>query len=890
MTLPLLKTKLHIPPVRAGAVSRPHLVERLNQSLHLGHRLVLISAPAGFGKTTLLSEWITGQNLLAGWVSLDERDNDPARFLSYLAAALQEVLQEKLGPAAQALPPPDEQDAFLSEWINRLHALSGDLLLVLDDYHLVVSERVHEAMTFLLDYAPRNFHLVIASRADPPLPVARLRGRGQITELRQHDLQFTAEECATFLEQRLDCDLSDRDVDALTARTEGWIAGLQMAVQSLRGRARPSDLVQQFAGSHRFILDYLIEEVLSGEPAHVQRFLLHTSVLDQLCGPLCDAILGPEDREQMNAQAVLEYLEHANLFVVPLDDRREWYRYHRLFADLLRYRLDRTEPDRVPVLHHQASCWYQAHDMYAEAIDHALQGQDLEWAADLIEQHAGDTALRGQLATLCRWVESLPIDLALARPSLYASYALVCLLSGRPIDAIATNLFALEGDDTTSGSALLFRGLTAMMRGEISEGEDLSREALAHLPAENRFARGLALSILESVETDRAAALAQEEPSDRHAEMPHQTGEVMIALTTKHGRAEMHQRQGHLRQAYRIYQDAVVLATTSSGKRLPVAGQALIGIADLLREWNRLDDALHYAREGITLSRQWSRIATVEAYMAMSRIQQARDDLPAALESLRQARDVAVQVDVSDIYAHTVSLYEARLSIAQNNPGPAWQWVRVNHLDAYIGQQQIVEDPNSVRERLRKYELIALARILLSQERWAEALSVLGAVLPVAQRRNRPALVIEIYTLQALAYHASGDLDQALQALERALSLAEPEGYVRVLLDEGQPLLALLREAVRHDVAAPYARTLIAASRATPPEKPATQDGLVEELTDREFSILRLLNGPLSSTEIAEELVISANTVRYHIKNIYGKLGAHSRSEAVDRAQKLGLL
>ena len=890
MTLPLLKTKLHIPPVRTGAVSRPRLIERLNQSQRMGHRLVLLSAPAGFGKTTLLSEWIAQQDLLAGWISLDERDSDPVRFLSYLGAALQMVLHEGLGQATVSLPPPDEQDAFLSEWINHLHALPHDLFLVLDDYHLIASEPVHEAVTFVLDYAPRNFHLVIASRADPPLPVARLRGRGQITELRQHDLRFTGQECATFLEQHLGFRLDDKDLNALTTRTEGWIAGLQMAVQSLHGREHPSDLIQNLTGSHRFILDYLIEEVLSGEPAHVQRFLLHTSILDQLCGPLCNAILAPEGSAADDAQTTLEYLEHANLFIVPLDNRREWYRYHRLFADLLRYRLDRTEPDRAPVLHHQASCWYQAHDMPAEAIDHALQGQDLEWAADLIEQHAKDTVLRGHLATLCRWVESLPSELALARPPLYASYALICLISGRPIDSVTANLIALQDDETVSGSVLLFRGLTALMQGQVSEGEDLSRQGLARLPAGNRFARGIAISILKAIEADRGDPLLQEEIVDRQDGTALQPGEVMIALTTKCGQAEMYQRQGHLRQAYRLYQDAVVLATSSSGKRLPVAGQALMGIADLYREWNRLDDALHYVQEGIALSRQWSRIAALEAYLALSRIQQTRGDLQAAQDAVHQAREIAVQVDVSDIYLRTVRLHEAHLWIAQNDLGLAWRWAQENHLETYIGREQIVEDPNSVMTRMLKYELVVLAHLLLLQKRWAEALSVLSAVLPIVQHRNRPALAIEVHTLQALAHRALGDLDAALQSLERALVLAEPEGYVRVLLDCGKPLLALLREAIRHDIAAPYARTLLAAHETAPQAMPASQDGLVEELTDREFSILRLLNGPLSSTEIAEELIISANTVRYHIKNIYGKLGAHSRSEAVDRAKKLGLL
>ena len=932
MTGPLLQTKLYIPPVRPGLVSRPRLVERLDEGLDLGHRLTLISAPAGFGKTTLLSAWARGIGTRRtsppriAWLSLDEGDNDPARFWPYFVAALQTVANNVTDELSGGLRSPQATslEESLAELINQVNTISGSFVLVLDDYHLITAQPIHDAITFLLDHLPDNMHLAIATRADPPLPVARLRGRGQLTELRLPDLRFTSKETAEFLNRVMGLRLTADDVAALGSRTEGWIAGLQMAAVALRAalstQGDAASFVQDFTGDNRFILDYLIEEVLQHQPDSIQAFLLQTSILDQLCGSLCDAVVGEigDWRLQMDhrtgrrpqpplsdlqSQDLLEHLEASNLFVVPLDDRRAWYRYHRLFADLLRNRLQRAHPGRVPVLHRRASKWYEQSGSMAGAIDHALAAGDLERAADLIEQEAESTLMRGQAATFLRWVNALPDELVRARPTLCTLYAWMLMMYGRPVEVVESLLQdAGRGDELADGRATALRGLMAAFRGQVSPASELSRRALEQLPEEEQFVRPFATWILRVSQLVSDTGPVDSQTLDDVFRMSQQTGNVMAAVLIVCNQAELYMRQGQLHRAAEAYQKALDLATDAQGRRLPIAGQALVGLGDLFREWGDLATAARYLIEGIQLTEQWTEVGPFDAYIALARVRRARGDMDGAQEAIRKARGLALQFDLTELDDLTVALFDARMRVAQGDLKKARHWAERRDLFKYIDAplQEAAGDPYD--HRIRKYELLVLARLLIALERPNEALTVLESLMPIAELRVRPTLLIEIHVLQALAHHAQGDIDPAMTALQHALSLAEPEGYVRIFADEGEPMLTLLQEADRRSIAQDYVGQLLAACKSPTlqvsdtglssdlkPETPKPET-LLEPLSEREMDVLRLLNTHLSSTEIAEQLCISANTARFHIKNIYGKLNVHRRSDAVQRARQLGLL
>jgi LuxR family maltose regulon positive regulatory protein len=921
MSIPLLQTKLYIPPVRAGLVSRARLIERLNT--WLDRKLILISAPAGFGKTTLLSEWAASCGRLVAWLSVDEGDNDPIRFLAHLAAALRTVgVEIEEGTLADAHTPA-AVEAFLTALLNQANALAEPVVLVLDDYHLVTAQPVHDTLTFLLDHLPGNMHLVIATRADPPLPVARLRGRGQLAELRLVDLRFTHDEAAEFLAQVMGLALSAEDVTALASRTEGWIAGLQMAALSLQGKDDASSFVAAFTGSNRYILDYLLEEVLHREPEYVQAFLLQTSILDRLCGLLCDAVtrIGESANQRTgepstrsladlltrsfaDSQTVLEYLESSNLFIVPLDNERRWYRYHRLFADLLRQRLHQAYSSRVPALHRRASAWYEQNGLTAEAINHALAAEDFERAADLVEQNAEATLMRGEVATFLRWVDALPEELVRVRPSLCVSYAWMLLMHGRPLKVIESLLQdAYRGGDLVAGRVTALHGLMAGFRGQMSRAAELSHRALEQLPEEDRFVRTFATWMLRMSQLVSGEGAVDIQALDDVLRMSQRAGNVMLSVMIICNRAELLMRQGRPHEAAAAYREAVELAADAQGRRLPIAGEALIGLGELSREWDDLDAATRYLTEGIQLTEQWTEVGPIEAYIALARVRWAQGNKDSAWEAIQKAQELAVKFDLTDLDDLSVAMIQARMWVAQGDLEPARRWAKERDLYKYVDWSLQEEAGASYDHRMRKYELLVLARLLIAQGQLAEAQKLLESLVPIAEWRGRPGILIEIHALQALTLQALGDLDQALTALEHALSLAEPEGYVRIFADEGEPMAKLLREAARRGIAVEYVGKLLAAfgaekrrsggigeQVAPPAPLPLRPSALLEPLSERELEVLRLLTTHLSSTEIAERLYISPNTVRYHIKNIYGKLGVHSRSDAVQRARELGLL
>lgn len=914
-TVPLLTTKFYVPPFRREMISRPNLVERLNSGLR--RKLTLISAPAGFGKTTLLSEWTSQCERPVAWLSLDAGDNDLARFLAYLAGALRAVegIEEIVGGIPKGMfagpQPPGEAQAraVLTGLINEIAASGEKFALVLDDYHVITARPVHEAVTFLLDNLPPNVHLVIASRADPPLAIAGLRGRGQLAELRQADLRFASDEAARFLNQAMGLELSAGDISALSERTEGWIAGLQMAAISIQGRADVDQFVRAFAGSNVFVLDYLMEEVLERQTPATQRFLLWTSILDRLSGPLCDAVMTgnggeadglSEETFSLTGQKMLEMVERSNLFIVRLDDERRWYRYHQLFADLLRHRLRQLYPDLLPILHRRASEWHQNEGLLPMAVDHSLAGGDFERAARVIEASADAIFMRAEFTTMRRWIEALPEDVLQARPLLCVYYGLVLLLVGGTLEEVkACVADASEGDNSGAfeGELAAVRAILASLEGEIEDSLDLSRRALELLPPERTALLGFIernLGVVYMITGNLEAARAIFE---RSATLGEKSGDFTSLVVGQEKLGTARRMQGRLRESKALYEQAIASATDSQGRRNPVVTKAVLGLADILREWNDLDRAEALLDEGIRLAHQWSEFLAMACYLVLFRVRQARGDLEGAAELLDQSQRMAAEWDLSEMDDIVVGASQTRIWLARGEFDQVRRWMEAGGLSSDGAAVELEKSEEAGHlDYVRQVAYTALGRAYLGQGQTDQALQVLEPLSRATESRGWGLLLIEVLALQALALRAHGETGRALEALERALSLGEPEGFVRTFVDEGQPMAELLREAASRGIAPRYVNKLLAAFEVAehgPLQEavtPSRAHPLAEPLSDRELEVLRLLNTSLSSTEMADELVVSVNTVRTHIRSIYGKLDVHSRYEAVDRARQLNLL
>jgi len=930
--LPLLATKLYVPLPRANLVPRSRLVERLQAGLT--GKLTLIAAPAGFGKTTLVSAWWatpTGSAVPMAWVSLDAGDNDPIRFWSYVIAAL-DTLQPGLGATALALlqaPQSPPIEAVLTLLLNAVSSAPPVMVLVLDDYQLIDAAPIHQMVAFLLDHLPPQLHLVISTRADPPLPLTRLRACQQLTELRAADLRFTPDEAVAFFTDVMGLPLSSDDIAALETRTEGWIAGLQFAALAMRDRTHLADFVRSFTGSHRFVMDYLAEEVLARQPIHIQTFLMETAILDRLCGSLCDAMLGIGGLEprvgkppapglrssapDAYSQIILEQLDRANLFLVPLDDERRWYRYHHLFAEVLYGRLTGgATHDAVATLHRRASAWFTGQGLIVEAVQHALAAQAWEQAAGLIEQHGPAIMHHGQVHTVVSWVDLLPEDIIRARPTLCMLHAAL-LMHTNQLAAAEVRLQDAERwiqPDTPRDQARLLQGQVVVTRaniifytGDLARCIAFARQAL-ELLREGEFLYASAVlfaahaylvtgNVAPATEREVVAAVASARAADN-------LFAIVRSLTLL---ARLHALQGRLRAAAAIYAQAEQVASGTVG--LPtLSGSAAFhfGLGDLLREWNDLAGAERHLAHGMDLLRG---TLTVEAetvthgYLTRASLHQAHGDSSSALATLEAFLDLARQRNFAVHLLARGTAAQAALWLAQGQHAAAIQWADTRGLPAD-------DDMSFSHER----EYLTLARVRIAQGHdqpvspaLHEAVQLLDRLLMAAEAGVRMHSIIQILILRMLAMQVQGDATGALSTLERVLTLAEPEGYMRIFVDEGAPMAELLRAAHARGIMPDYVAKLLAAfpndrRLTTEDRQPTVQPSssvrrppsLVEPLTDREIDVLRLIAAGRSNTEIAQALIVAVSTIKTHVNRIFGKLGATSRTQAVARARELHLL
>ncbi len=895
MPSPLVSTKLHVPQARHSVVPRLRLADRLGGSAR--PRLTLVSGPAGFGKTTLLASWAgAAAGRPVAWVSLEETEQQPGSFWTYVVTALDTAVPGTgvgVLPLLQAPHPPME--SVLATLLNELGALPDGVDLVLDDYHLVDGPQLADDVAFLLEHLPPDVQVVISTRADPALPLARLRARGELVEIRAADLRFTLDEVSTYLNDVVGLDLDTAEIAALEGRTEGWIAALQLAALSLQGRADVAGFIAGFAGDDRYVVDYLVEEVLGRQPEAVRSFLLDTSILDRLSGPLCDAVTNRSD-----GKAVVESLERSNLFVIALDDNRRWYRYHHLFADVLRAHLLEERPDDVAALHRRAAKWYAAAGEPVPAVRHALDAGDVEQAADVIEGSAIGLLRQRQEATVRGWLDDIPYDAVRRRPVLAVAF-IGALMSRNDFETVGVRLDDLErllADPPANmvvldeaelarvpGAMETYRAALALVAGDpagtvahadlamarAAPGDDLTVAAAAALAGLAAWGGG----DLEAAHRGYAVAVRGLE----------RAGNISDVLGCSIALSDLRLTQGRLGDALRTYEDALRLAAAHEVDE-PLRGTAdmVVGLSQVVFERGDLGaTAAHLLRVDTLGERLGLPQLPYRWRVARARLREAEGDLAGAVALLEEAERVYVGDYSPNV--RPVAAQRARMLLAQGRIDEALDWVRARHLA-----------PDDELSYVREYEHLTLARILMgrpdaSGAALRAARGLLDRLGVAAEGGGRFGTLIEILTLQALAHHAEhgrSDVLGALAPLVQALRLAEPEGYVWVFVSEGAPLAALLEAVVRRHPSWSYPRRLVAGVGRAPIG--SVGQSPLDQLSERELDVLRLLATDLDGPEISRRLYISLNTLRTHTRNIYAKLGVNSRRTAVTKARELGLL
>ncbi len=881
MSGPLLATKLHIPQARTASVPRPRLVNRLQQGLT--QKLILISAPAGYGKTTLLSEWLTASGQAAAWVSIDKGDNDPIRFWSYVIAALQDAFFSDSNSLSviQASPALTPNETFITELINELDKLQQPLTLVLDDYHLIETQAIHDGLSFLLEHAPLRFCLVIATRADPPLPLARLRARSDLLELRLADLIFTLQEAADFLNHTMGLKISPEDVARITARTEGWIAGLQISALSMQKTDDISGFITAFTGSHHYIFDYLLEEILGRQSSEIRHFLVYTSILDQLSASLCDALFDSELARP--SSVILEELDHSNLFIVPLDHEHRWYRYHSLFVELLRGYLQQNNAGQIPILHIRASDWFEKQGAISDAIRHSLAAGEWESVLRLISTNVFALLEQSELNTVARYLDSLLGENKRARPWLLIGRAWLAAYTGQ-LSFVESFLTMAESEidsfdgqadqQTLNGHIAAIRAYVAWIGDKRDIAIQQAQEALECLPTTDRLMRCQAATILGLSFSDLNVASQAFEQALSYAR------EISISHVTVFAHscwAFMLVEQGRLREAHAACHEAIRLAQSGSPHQsLPTLSHVYATLSLVLFEWNDLEGAMRYAKEAVNLARRWEQADALHfAYTNLGEVLFACGDMEGAFDILRQEWQVAKR---TSMWFESITIaQEVKWLLAQDNLEAALKRLRLAQVD--------IDEANALP--------LTFIQIFLVQKQYTKALATIANILGDAEKRALGYRLMHLLIWQALAYHGLGQEAQALASLKHALRLASPEGYVRTFIWAGDDLIPLLHQARAAGIEPDYVNKLLISMErgyGTRPIEAVPASCLVEPLSEREMDVLKLLAQACPDKKIAESLVITRETVHKHLKNIYGKLGVHSRTEAILRAKELSLL
>ena len=904
MAAPVLATKLFVPPLRRDLVLRQRLIDQLN--LVGPRKLTLISAPAGFGKTTLVSEWIMNCGQPVAWLSLDEGDNDLARFLSYLIEALQSIesgIGESLLATLQSHQPL-QTETILTTLLNEISAINQHGVLVLDDYHAIDSKLIDEVLTFFVEHLPPQIHLVISTREDPRLPLARLRARGQLTELRAADLRFTPAEAADFLNRVMGLNLSAENISALESRTEGWIAGLQLAAISMQGLPDAANFIQSFTGSHRFVLDYLIEEILQRQPENIQTFLLRTSFLDRMCGPLCDAVL---DASSGFGQETLEYLERANLFIVPLDEERRWYRYHHLFGDLLRQRFGQTR--ELVEYHLRASAWFEANQDLGEAFQHALAAGAFEQSARLTEAAWQRMERNFQTLAWLGWVKKLPDEVICSRPWLCVQIGWAYSDVGevgpsetylQHAERALAGMNDQEEFKSLSGNIALIRAGNAQIEGDLLETVRYAELSIQIIPENEPLIRSQAAITLGFTQWAVGNVEASLQAMHTWMDDMQKLGNQMYAIASAFVVGDMQLTLGHLGAAEITLWHAIQQAATLGQEAVVVTAHHHLGLAMLAHE--RGDDAA-LAERLQTVAELGQRTTLIDwPYrwgLAQARLKESIGEWDDALKSLDEAKRGYVKNPIPML--QPVEARKARIHIKQGRLDKAQVWARERGLS--------ITDEASY---LNEYEHLTLARTRLAECSFEGVGPLLERLLALAETQKRTGSMIEILLTQAILCQVQGDQTRALAALERALALAEPEGYLRIFVDEGEPLRLMIldfrlqiekQERPGNHPLFGYINRLLAAFpapvQAIPQSKtlaPHASAGvtkqrseIVDPLSERELEVLKLLRSELSGPEIAQRLVVSLNTFRTHTKSIFIKLGVNNRRAAIRRAEELDL-
>ncbi len=936
MNMPILVTKLYIPPPRSKIVLRLRLSDQLNEGLSISRKLTLVSAPAGFGKTTLISEWAAVCNRPVAWLSLSEGDNDSTLFLTYLITALQTILTNVgagLLSVLQSSQPPSVE-SILTALINEIAAIPDHFILVLDDYHLIDNKSIDYVLTFLLEHLPPKMHMVITTREDPNLPLTRLRARNQLTELRAADLRFSSAEATDFLNHLMGLKLSTEDITALESRTEGWIAGLQLAALSMQGDRDSSSFIKSFTGNHKFILDYLVIEVLRHQSESIRNFLLKTSILDRLCSSLCDAVTGQDDGKLM-----LDVLDRDNLFVIPLDDQRKWYRYHHLFAEVLQVHLCEELPDHITIYHKRASEWYIQNGLSSDAIRHALASGDFEWAANLIEQTWSVTEDGNMATKYLSWVKALPEELIRTRPVISVCFACALLgigemegaearladaeqwlgqagyinvLQNNPDDEICPvkNLRSVLVDEvqfqSLQATIAITRSYIAQAHGDVSATITYARKVLSLIPETDHLRRGQANGLLGLAYWANGNLEAANTTFSDYTMMLCSAGNIQDAISTTVVLIEIRLVLGKIQDAIRTFEQLLKMIDDQSEPALFNTADLYRGISELYLEQGNQEAALQHLQKSKKLGEKTgSPFWLYQWCIAQARYNKAQGDLDGALVLLDEAERLYIRSPLPDV--RPISALKARIWIIQGKLIEAQLWSREQNLS--------IDDEI---DYTLEYKHITLARMFIAQYQFSgetcsilEAAGLLERLLQAAEAGGRMGSVLEILVLQALAHQAQGNVAFALESLEHGLNLAESQGYIRIFIDEGEPMAELLTRISVKDrtpCLKDYMLKLLSAFDIQTKFHPASGSAvrinrysrherlrvnaqtLPDPLSERELEVLKLLRSDLSGPEIAGRLFISLNTFHTHTKNIYSKLGANNRRTAVRQAEELELL